>query len=245
MRVIASLMGAGTYTHITKHMWLSADWTLWLLTILVKAFVVYLFAIRGLFRKFLLFNCYLLVSVTSGISRYVFVSVFGIARDEYAYFYYFTDALVTLFLFLSICELATHIVGNKMPRKIVVLSSAAALLVAAWSSFAAHSSDGLRFTINIATELSQNIFFVCSLGIALLWVWKLRNKPDDWIAGQFVNVLSIYFLVVFLLWCEVNQRTSNFSASKNVWLMVNAWLPLGCGFTLASYEHTRKTIKSD
>ena len=226
-------------------MWPSADWTLWFLTTLVEVFVVYLFVIRGLFRKFRFFNCYLLVSVATGISRVVFVSAFGSARVEYDYLYFFTDALVTLFLFLSICELTTHVVGTKMPRKKVVLLSAAALLVAAWSSFAAHSSDGLRFTTNTVFELSQNIFFVCSLGIALLWVRKLRNKPDDWIAGQFVNVLSVYFLVFFLLWYGMSQGASNISALRNVSVMVNAWLPLGCGFALASYEQPRETLSPD
>ena len=40
------------------------DLTLWLLTTLVEAFVVYLFLIRGLFRKFLFLNFYLLLSAS-------------------------------------------------------------------------------------------------------------------------------------------------------------------------------------
>ena len=46
------------------------DLTLWMLTTLVEAFVVWLFLIRGLFRKFLFLNFYLLLSIMISIGRY-------------------------------------------------------------------------------------------------------------------------------------------------------------------------------
>jgi len=72
-----------------------AELTLWLLTTLVEVFVVCLFFVQGLFRKFLFFNFYLLLSVTINTGRYAVLSYFGFYSSEYAYFYYFTDVVLT------------------------------------------------------------------------------------------------------------------------------------------------------
>jgi hypothetical protein len=223
-------------------MLLSADWTLRFLTILVEAFVVYLFVIQGLFRKFLFFNCYLLLLVAAGVVRCVHFSGYGIALARYVYFYYFADAMLTLFLFLSVCELSARLIGTKMPVRRVVVLSEAALLATVWSSFAAVWSSGSDLTIHFAAELSRNIFLVCILTIILLWVWKLRNGPEDWIAVRFVNVLSIYLLLLFMVLYGPFHGAPRFPAIQNLSLMVGAWLPLGCGFALVSCKQPRKTI---
>src|SRR5215467_1543893 len=111
-----------------------ADLTLWLLTTLVEIIVVYLFIIQGLFRKFLFLSFYFLLSVTISIGRYALYR-YDFWSVAYFYFYYFTDALLTVFLFLSISELSVRLVGTKIRRQKVVLWSTCALLVAAWLSF--------------------------------------------------------------------------------------------------------------
>ena len=223
----------GEPSHLHKHMSSLADLSLWLLTTLVQAFVVYLFLIQGLFRKFLFLNCYLLLSVTISLGRYFVFSHFGLASSAYAYFYYFTDAALTLFLYLGICELGVRLVGTRLPRKKVVLWSAAALLATAWFSFSVALPWGSRTAM--VFELSQNIFFTCCLGVALLWAWKLRNDSNDRIADRLVNVLSAYFLL-FLLLYGARQLTPHVSSLNALYPMFSAWLPLGCGFALVSHE---------
>src|SRR6266704_4466304 len=116
-----------------------ADLTLWLLTTFVEAFVVYLFLIQGLFRTFLLLNFYLMLSATISIGRYFVLRHFGFTSSEYAYFYFYTDAALTVCLFLSICELSARLVGTKIRRRRVVSWSAAALLATVCFSFSVSS----------------------------------------------------------------------------------------------------------
>src|SRR5258708_2325011 len=123
-----------------------ADLTLWLLTTAVEAFVVYLFLIKGLFRKFLFLNFYLLLSVTVKMGRYASLFLFGFVSSEYWFFFYLTEALLTVFLFLSICELSVLFVGTDMSRSRVLLWSADALLATAWFSFLIASTSGSRVT---------------------------------------------------------------------------------------------------
>jgi len=139
-----------------------ADLSLWLLTTSVQAFVVYLFLIQGLFRKFLLVNCYLLLSVTISLSRYFVFSDFGLVSYEYAYFYYFSDAALTLFLYLGICQLGVRLMGTRISRKRAVLWSVSALLAMAWLSLSVASPGGSRMATAFVVDLSQSIFFVLS-----------------------------------------------------------------------------------
>jgi hypothetical protein len=214
-----------------------AELTLWLLTTLVEAFVVFLFLIQGLFRKFLLLNIYLLFSVTIAMARFAVLYYFGFTSSEYAYFYYFTDALLTICLFLSLCELSVRLVGTKMVRRKAVVWSAGALLATSWFSFLIVSSQGAHVTTRFVVELSQNIFFVCCLAIVLLWVWNLRNYPEDRIAAKFVNVLSVYFSLFMLMYGARQLAPQVSSFINNLAPIMGAWLPLGCGFALVSPEH--------
>jgi len=215
------------------------DLTLWLLTTLVEIIVVYLFIVQGLFRKFLFLSFYFLLSVTISIGRYALYR-YDFGSVSYFYFCYFTDALLTVFLFLSICELSVRLVGTKMRRQKVVLWSTGALLAAAWLSFSVASSSVSRLTEHFAAELSHNILFASCLAIVLLWAWRLRNDPEDWIAARFVSVLSIY-LGLFLLTYGVRQLAPRTSALDNLYSMMGAWLPFGSGFALVSYQQPGRT----
>ncbi len=214
-----------------------ADLTLWLLTTLVEAFVVFLFLIQGLFCKFLLLNIYLLFSVTIAMGRFAVLYHFGFTSSEYAYFYYSTDALLTLFLFLSLCELGVRLVGTKVARRKATLWSAGALLATSWFSFLVVSSQGAHVTTRFVVELSQNIFFVCCLAIVLLWVRKLRNYPEDRIAAGLFSVLSVYFSLYILMYGARQLAPQVSSLIINLGPLMGAWLPLGCGFVLVSPEH--------
>jgi len=212
-----------------------AELTLWLLTTLVEVFVVCLFFVQGLFRKFLFFNFYLLLSVTINTGRYAVLSHFGFHSSEYAYFYYFTDVVLPLSLFICISELCVRLVGDRMTLRSVVLWSASALLATALFGFSAISPWGYRVATRFVLELSRNIFFACCLGIALLWIWKLRNDPEDRIAARFVNVLAIYFLLFVFIYAA-RELAPSASGLGHVYPMMGAWLPLGYGFALVSHE---------
>lgn len=214
-----------------------ADQTLWLLTTSAEALVVCLFIMKGLFRKFLLFNSYLLFSVAISILRCFVLFRFGFSSLEYVSIYFYTDALLTVLLFLSIFELSVRLVGTRMPWMKVVSLSGATLLLTAWFShsvgFGSH-----RLITHFAFEFSQNTYFLCCLAVVLLWVWKVRNDPEDWLAARFVNVLTVYFSL-FVLGYGVHQLAPHLASDNNLYPMAGAWLPVGCGFALVSYEPPR------
>jgi hypothetical protein len=225
---------------LSSPMMLPADLTLWILTILVEAFVVCLFVIRGLFRRFLFLNLYLLLSVVISIGRYAVLSHCGYASSNYASFYYFGDALIAVSLFLSIGELSMRLVLTKMScRKIVLLMASVVLAAAVRSPLSVPWYLAFRVTTRFAFELSQNILFASAFASVLLWTWKLRNEPEDGIAARFVSVLSLYFSLL-LLAHGARQLAPQAPGVDSLFPMIGAWLPLGCGIALVSQEQPRR-----
>src|SRR5271157_938090 len=212
-----------------------ADLTLWLLTTFVEGFVVYLFLIQGLLRKFLFLNVYLLLSAVIGVARYAVYSHFGFVPDGVTYFYFSSEALLTIFLFLSICELSLVLVGTRIQRRRIMLWSLGAFVLASLLSFSVAASGGPGVTTRFLIELSQQIFYVCCIAVVLLWAWKLRNDPADRIAARFANVLAAYFSL-FLLIYGASQLTPHAPSLDCLYQMGFAWLPLGCGFAIVSHQ---------
>ena len=210
------------------------DFILWLLTTFVEAFVVYLFVIRGLFSQFLFLNLYLALLVAAEVGRYAILLHFGLASAVFYSFYFFSDGLLGIFLFLSICQLSTRLVGDLIPRRTIALFNSGLFVATACLSFPVASSRGfLDASVIFAFQLSQNFSLVCGLSIVALWTWKLRNHPTDWISAQLVNTLTVYFLLLALGSAALQVAPRN-SGRINLFCMIEAWLPLGCGFALLS-----------
>ena len=86
---------------------------------------------------------------------------------------------------------------------------------------------------------SEIFLFMCGFAVVLLGVSKLLKKPADGIIARFVNVLAVYFLLFFLVsGARLTSSSSAVAALDNLSWMMGAWLPLGCGFALASQELT-------
>jgi hypothetical protein len=218
-----------------------ADLSLWLFTALVDAFVVCLFVFRGLFRKFIFLNMWLLLLFTAIIVRYAVLFDFGISSQEYFYTYFYTDALITAFLFLSICELSSYLFGTGMPRRGLMLLRFGALIATACLSSFLWSFWSVREMNGFILDLSVNIYLASGLVIVLLWIWKLLNRPADRLAARFVNVLLVYFSLYFLMYAGV-RVAPNVPSLDAVPPMAGAWLPLGCAFAILSNEQPRSTI---
>jgi len=218
------------------------DQLLWLLTTVVEGFVAYLFFTQGLLRKFLFFNFYFLFCVVFSIVRYSTYSYFGIASGAYRDVYYFTDVLLSIFLFLSIWEVAVHLVGAEWSRTRFTLWSAGAVAATAWYSFSVVALSGTNARL-FFFELSENILLGCCLAMALLWAWRLRHEPEDRIAARFVTVLSVYFLLFLLVHGTYQFHgiyRSNWRLAAFLYPTMSAWLPLGCGFALVSPDERRR-----
>jgi hypothetical protein len=211
----------------------TADLVLWLMTTVVELFVVCLIIVQRQFQKFPFLNLYLMASIATNISRFVVFQNLGMASINYVHLYYFTDAMLTLFLFLSICELAVRLVGPEIRSWKIIVWCVSVLVVMAVLSFVQAPFPAMHFSV----QFSKNLFYACFFGAAaLMCFWGLQNRPPNRIAGRLVTVLCVYFCLTFLISSahQYLQRPSDAETLYTMAAMASAWLPLGCGFALAS-----------
>lgn len=207
--------------------------SLWLVLTLTEAFVVYFSVVRGVFLRFLCFNTYFVLCVTTSIARYAILYQFGFISSEYAYFYYYTDALLVVSLFLAVCELSVRLVGTKTPGRRAILCLAGVFLLATvFFSLAIVSASSSRPATRFVVELSRNLDAVCCLALVLLWAWRLRNEPEDWMAARLVTVLGVYFALFFVIFGARQLYLSVRICTEDPSSMMAAWLPLGYGFAI-------------
>lgn len=213
-----------------------ADLAFWLLTTLVEAFVVYLFARQGLFRRFPFLTFYFLILVTTSIARCAILFRFGLFSIEYAHFYFTTDVALSVSLLLSLSELNLRIGRSDMLRSKIVTWVGVTLLVVACFGVVLFRNDGM--TKPFLRDSSESVFVPCGFAAVLMWVWTLRKNPADDIAARFVSVFAIYFLLFFLDYGvrEMSRSLYISGLPKLPWMM-NGWLALGSGFALVPKEH--------
>ncbi len=212
----------------------SASATLWLLTILIAGFVVFLCARQKVLSKFSLFNCYFAAYIVASIARFCILSRDGHIL-EYLNFYDYSEAVLTILLALAVWQIGAQLVAGKVGRKTVLIAGASILLLvillsfSSLSSFARSSSQHIKL---FAIVISRSMFFAAGLATLALWIWNRLNKAEDRVTTQFVNVLLVYFAVFYLLDWLGNAWPYSFGHGGNLVAMMTAWLPLGCSFAL-------------
>ena len=155
--------------------------------------------------------------------------------------YVIAAALLAAYLFLSICEVTARGVGRKVWWRRVVLWNAGALLATTCFSFLDPFSAQL-----FVVEFLRNILFGIGLVLLVAWAWKNRSSAENPIAARLVGVMGVYFSLFFVLYGAKELAASAYQSSMlfKMSTLISAWLPVGCGFALASHQPPRhKSLK--
>lgn len=205
-------------------------------TALELAFVVCSIARKSFFRYFFL-NLYLILVVASSFGRQFVLSRFGWHSDEYRYAYFYTDALLTLALYMALISLYSHVFGELNFSRYVRLTAVLLLLGTALFSYAVVAQSTDRLSTTFAYELSQNLYFVGLVLTYLLWgaVVKLRESRTRLV--QFVLALGLYFSAYAASWALVNLA-SKYSVVNNLGPILGCLLPLS--WTVTMWRHSEE-----
>jgi hypothetical protein len=135
----------------------------------------------------------MLFSFVLSVGRYQVLSRFGLRSSEYKYFYYYSDAVLTIFLYLALITLYLHVFDEMKVEKYVRLAAMILLAGTALFSYAVVQQSSSRLLTGFVYELSQNLYFVGLVLTYVLWgaVLKLRETRTQLI--QLVLSLGVYF----------------------------------------------------
>jgi hypothetical protein len=145
------------------------------------------------FRRYLCLNLYMLFSFLVSLGRYQVLSHFGLRSSEYKYFYFYSDAVLTIFLYLALITLYLHVFDEMKVDKYLRLTALLLLIGTALFSYGVVQQSSNRMLTGFFFELSQNLYFVGLVLTYVLWgaILKLRETRTQLI--QLVLSLGIYF----------------------------------------------------
>ena len=132
--------------------------------------------------------------ILSGTRTFIFVR-YGYTSVQYFYFYYFSDALLTIFLYFALMGLYSLVFQELGAKQYLRLGATLLLGVTAWFSYQVVIGSTDKLLTRFVVELSQNLYFVGVVLTYLLWgaMMKLREARTRLI--QVVLALGVYFSV--------------------------------------------------
>jgi hypothetical protein len=217
------------------------DYCLWILTSLLELGVL-LCALRARsFLRYFPLNLYMLVAVFSDVSRFAILMRYGFTSVNYLYFYYYSDAILTICLFVALMGLYSDVFKEMGATFYVRIGAVAVLVLTAAVCFAMVRHSQHRLATRFAAELSQNLHFVGAILTYLLWtaVRKLRETRTQLI--QFILALGVYFTAFAASYAmAVLYPNSPYS-----WFTTGAmglWLPVAWGYTFLKVPESARLL---
>jgi len=166
---------------------------IWFIGILCEAAVLVCALKKGAFRRYLLLNLYMAGMILVELGRYKIVSEYGLGSTQYQYFYFYSDAILTIFLYFALATLYAHVFSEMNAERYVKIG--ALLLLGGTAAFtgAVVMQSSARLVTHFVVDLSQNLYFVGLVLTYVLWgaILKLRETRTRLI--QLVLSLGVYF----------------------------------------------------
>jgi hypothetical protein len=208
------------------------DYVLLLTGFLLEAFVVLSAIYRRDFFRYLSLNLFMLLAAAASCGQYICIHRFGFSSLQYVYFYYYTDILLSILMYLVIILFYQQVFVEMNVSRYIRGAAAMLLGATALFSYAVVHQNSDHLTTRFVVELEQNLNFVGVVLTYLLWgaVVKLRETRTRLI--QLVLALGVYF-----------SASAGSYALRNLfpgletyvlrWLppLMGVWLPLAWAYT--------------
>jgi hypothetical protein len=171
----------------------SVGYAIWFLGSILQACVVVCALRRGLFRQYFLLNLYMLLELVVSLGRYRVLVHYGLTSETYRYFYFYSDAILTIGLFFSLINLYVFVFEELKVEQYLRLGAILLLGGTAWFSYAVVNQSSHRILTYFAFELSQNLYFVGLVLTFVLWGALLKLRETRALVVQLVLSSGIYF----------------------------------------------------
>lgn len=190
---------------------------------------------RNSFLRYFFLNLYLLLSTTVSIGRFFILWTYGVRSDEYMYFYYYSDALLTVALFVALISLYSHVLGELRAGEYVKWGAVFLLLGTAGFSYAVVAQSADRLSTNFAYELSQNLYFVGLVLTYILWGAVLKLHETRTRLVQIILSLGLYFSAYAASYALMNF-SEKYSLIRYLSPALGCFLPLSWSLTMLRYS---------
>jgi hypothetical protein len=169
------------------------QYVVWLIGALLEAAVVVCALRRKAFRRYIFLNLYMASEVIASAIRFEILQHYGFTSLTYAYFYYYSDALLTILLFLVLSSLYSEVFRELNAERYVQMGSVVLFAGTALFSFAVVEQSSAKILSHFVYEISQNLYFVGLVLTYILWAAILKLRETRTRLIQLVLSLGVYF----------------------------------------------------
>ena len=169
------------------------DYLIWIVAAAAEVCLLCLLLYRRSFRRYLPLGLYALSSLAFELGEYLVIVAYGIGSIEYRHFYYYTESLFTIFLYLVVVQFYEDAFSELNVNRYVRGGALILLMSTAAFSYLVVRHNAHRLTSDFVVELGQNLYFV---GVVLTYllcgaILHLRETRTRLI--QLVLALGVYF----------------------------------------------------
>jgi len=207
------------------------DYFTWFLSAFFQALVVGC-AFKGhALQRYLPLNLCMLATSILTVGRFVVFFKYGLLSVEYIYFYYYTEAVLTVCLYFALMNLYSQVFQELDVHKWVRAGAILLLGLTAAFSYQVVASSPNKMTTRFVVEIGQNMNFVGLVLTYLLWgaILKLRETRTRLI--QLVLALGVYFSVFAANYALRNLYPNLTLVWHYVPPLMALWLPMAWAYT--------------
>ena len=206
------------------------QYTIWCICTLLEISVVVCALGKGAFRRYLLLNIYMLASVAVTVARFRILTTYGFTSSEYVYVYYYSDALLTIFLYFALASLYAHVLSDLKAERYLRFATLVLLAGTALFSYAVVEQSTTRLLSRFVVELSQNLYFVGLVLTYILWGAILKLRETRMRLVQIVLSLGVYFSLFAADYALRNLYPSTRALLIPLQQVIGCFLPLAWAY---------------
>lgn len=186
---------------------------------------------RKLFKD-LPINMYMLAAAGVSCGGLICMHRFGFSSRTYAYYYYYTDSLVTILMFWVIIHFYREVFKELQASRYVSRAAVLLLLAVAFFSYLVVHQNRDHLTSRFVHEIGQNLYFVGLVLTYLLWGTLLKLRESRMRLVQLVLALGVYFSATAGTYAIGNLFPGLYMPFLRYILpILGTWLPLSWAYT--------------
>jgi hypothetical protein len=218
------------------------EFLIWFSCTLLETAVVVCALKKGAFRKYLFLNLYMAASVLVTVARFRVLTSYGFTSSEYVYLYYYSDALLTIFLYLSLSSLYAHVFSELKAERYVRFGTLILLAGTALFSYGVVQESTTKLLSRFVVELSQNLYFVGLVLTYVLWAAILKLRETRARLVQIVLSLGVYFSLFAADYALRNLYPSMRSVFISLLQVFGCFLPLAWAYAFWRLPEEARTV---
>ena len=205
------------------------DYSMWTVDFFVESCCLVCLLKKRAFSHHFTLVLYLCASIAAGAGRYSIIGASGVGSVAYYYFYFYSDALLTICLYFVLMNLYAHVFSEMGVTKL--LRGGAMLLLAGtvWISYHMVATSSDRFVTKFVVELSQNLYFVGVVLTYLLWGAMMKLRENRTRLMQLVLSVGVYFSAFAGCYALANMYPHAI-VWRYVYHLMGMWLPVSWAY---------------